>query len=68
MFVSTIKASLQDNGTITGVTNSRSNVDRITGTRSYAASTYYCRAASRNNFHVLMGAQVGFMPVLGFIS
>ncbi|KAJ4478453.1 alcohol oxidase [Lentinula aciculospora] len=47
-----------DEGTTTGLSNCRSNVERSTGTRSYAAPAYYCSHASRPNFHVLVNSQV----------
>ncbi|KAI0697992.1 hypothetical protein BC835DRAFT_1269565 [Cytidiella melzeri] len=46
-----------DNGTTSGIINSRSSIDRDRGVRSYATQ-YYCRSVSRSNFHVLTGAQV----------
>lgn len=46
-----------DNGELTGVINSRMNIDSLTGTRSYAATAYFCRSETRDNFHVLTKAQ-----------
>ncbi|KAJ3755386.1 alcohol oxidase [Lentinula raphanica] len=46
-----------DAGTTAGLMNSRSNVERDTGTRSYAASAYYCSHASQPNFRVLVNSQ-----------
>ncbi len=34
------------------------NIDSLTGTRSYAATAYFRRSESRNNFHLLTKAQV----------
>lgn len=50
--------SFKDNGSATGIGNARSSVNRAMGTRSYAASGYYCRSVQQDNFHVLMDAQV----------
>ncbi|EIM81801.1 alcohol oxidase [Stereum hirsutum FP-91666 SS1] len=47
-----------DNGSSTGIYNSRLSVDRPNGVRSYAAPAYYCPASSRGNLHVLTNAQV----------
>ncbi|KAA1478268.1 alcohol oxidase [Dentipellis sp. KUC8613] len=46
-----------DAGNTTGVYNTRTCIDRSTGTRSYAAQ-YYCRSSSQSNFHVLTNSQV----------
>ncbi|KAI0746371.1 alcohol oxidase [Daedaleopsis nitida] len=45
-------------GVATGVTNTLTTIDRLHGVRSYAASTYYCENAHRQNYHVLLNAQV----------
>ncbi|PBK86387.1 alcohol oxidase [Armillaria gallica] len=47
-----------ENGELNGVINSRMNIDSLTGTRSYAATAYFRRSESRNNFHLLTKAQV----------
>ncbi|KAJ3785729.1 alcohol oxidase [Lentinula aff. detonsa] len=46
-----------DKGTTAGLMNCRSDVERNTGTRSYAAPAYYCGHASLPNFHVLVNSQ-----------
>ncbi|KAJ4000446.1 alcohol oxidase [Lentinula boryana] len=46
-----------DKGTTAGLMNCRSDVERNTGTRSYAAPAYYCSHASLPNFHVLVNSQ-----------
>ncbi|CAE6346970.1 unnamed protein product [Rhizoctonia solani] len=46
-----------DSGNAYGVFNSATSVNRTTGRRSYAASTYYAYNAHRPNFVVLTGAQ-----------
>ncbi|KAF8873508.1 alcohol oxidase [Mucidula mucida] len=46
-----------NNGTIRGVFNSRSNIDRQTGTRSYAASGYFCSTPPHGNLRVLVNAK-----------
>lgn len=72
LYVQTIRCILhtidyfQDNGTNTGVVNSRRAVDVSRGVRSYATQ-YYCRSVSRSNFKVLTGAQVSSLrpvPIL----
>ncbi|KAJ6579502.1 alcohol oxidase [Mycena vulgaris] len=45
-----------NNGATAGVINTRNSIDRLHGIRSYATE-YYCRSASRPNFHVLTGAR-----------
>lgn len=46
-----------DSGNPFGLYNSATSVNRTTGKRSYAASTYYAYNADRPNFVVLTGAQ-----------
>ncbi|KAI0083871.1 alcohol oxidase [Irpex rosettiformis] len=46
-----------DNGSASGIINSRSSLDRTRGVRSYAVE-YYCRSVSQKNFKVLTNAQV----------
>ncbi|KAF8706722.1 GMC oxidoreductase, partial [Rhizoctonia solani] len=46
-----------DSGNAYGAFNSATSVNRTTGKRSYAASTYYAYNAHRPNFIVLTGAQ-----------
>ncbi|KAF8678635.1 GMC oxidoreductase [Rhizoctonia solani] len=46
-----------DSGNAYGVFNSATSVNRTTGKRSYAASTYYAYNSHRSNFIVLTGAQ-----------
>ncbi|KEP46778.1 glucose dehydrogenase [Rhizoctonia solani 123E] len=46
-----------DSGNAVGIFNSATSVNRTTGRRSYAASTYYAYNAHRPNFVVLTGAQ-----------
>ncbi|TFY57491.1 hypothetical protein EVG20_g8527 [Dentipellis fragilis] len=46
-----------DAGNTTGVYNTRTCIDRSTGTRSYATQ-YYCHSSCQPNFHVLTNAQV----------
>ncbi|KAK0460559.1 alcohol oxidase [Desarmillaria tabescens] len=46
-----------ENGELTGMINSHMNIDSLTGTRSYAATTYFRRSELRSNFHVLTKAQ-----------
>ncbi|KAF8604818.1 alcohol oxidase [Ceratobasidium sp. AG-I] len=47
-----------DSGDPFGLYNSATSVNRTTGKRAYAASTYYAYNAGRSNFVVLTGAQV----------
>ncbi|KAG9101000.1 hypothetical protein FS749_011083 [Ceratobasidium sp. UAMH 11750] len=46
-----------DSGNAFGMYNCAGSIDRATGKRSYAASTYFASSASRTNFVVLTGAQ-----------
>ncbi|KAF8604820.1 alcohol oxidase [Ceratobasidium sp. AG-I] len=46
-----------DSGNPYGLYNSATSINRTTGKRSYAASTYYAYNADRPNFVVLTGAQ-----------
>ncbi|KAJ1300911.1 hypothetical protein OPQ81_003336 [Rhizoctonia solani] len=46
-----------DSGNAFGTFNSATSVNRTTGRRSYAATTYYAYNAHRTNFAVLTGAQ-----------
>ncbi|KAG8687980.1 hypothetical protein FRC09_013176 [Ceratobasidium sp. 395] len=47
-----------DSGNAFGLYNCAGSINRTTGKRSYAASTYYAYNAGRSNFVVLTGAQV----------
>ncbi|KAG8743828.1 hypothetical protein FRC10_011376 [Ceratobasidium sp. 414] len=46
-----------DSGNAFGLYNCAGSIDRSTGKRSYAASTYFASSASRTNLVVLTGAQ-----------
>ncbi|QRV90174.1 GMC oxidoreductase [Ceratobasidium sp. AG-Ba] len=46
-----------DSGNAFGLFNCAGSIDRATGKRSYAASTYFASNAGRSNFVVLTGAQ-----------
>lgn len=49
--------SLQYLGDTTGVYNTYTSVNKVTGERSYGATTYYTLACSRSNFKILTSAQ-----------
>lgn len=57
LFLAYSSTKRQDSGNPYGLYNSATSINRTTGKRSYAASTYYAYNADRPNFVVLTGAQ-----------